>query len=83
MRPLSLFTFYRMDMNTMVSNPTMTNEQIINYLVSDLQDMIPRRIELDINDAYGDYLEGTIARSQTVLRMMGMPENQIPDDGSC
>jgi hypothetical protein len=38
---------------------------------------------LDINDSFGDYLEGLINRSQSVLRMMGVPEEQIPTDGSC
>jgi hypothetical protein len=64
-------------------NPQMTNEQIIDYLISDTQVFIEEKVGLDINDGFGDYLEGLISRSQTVLRMMGVPEDKIPSDGSC
>ncbi len=67
----------------MVSNPTMTNEQIIDYLISDLKDLIPLKDEDHDEMGFVDYLEGTIGRSQTVLRMLGVPEEQIPSDGSC
>jgi hypothetical protein len=33
---------------------------------------------IDINDGFYDYLEGVINRSQSVLRMMGIPEELIP-----
>jgi hypothetical protein len=62
---------------------TMTNEEIINYLLSDTAMFIDEKEGLDINDSFGDYLEGLINRSQSVLRMMGVPEEQIPTDGSC
>lgn len=61
----------------------MTNEEIINYLLSDTAMFIDEKEGLDINDSFGDYLEGLINRSQSVLRMMGVPEEQIPTDGSC
>jgi hypothetical protein len=61
----------------------MTNEEIINYLISDTATFIDEKEGLDINDSFGDYLEGLINRSQSVLRMMGVPEEQIPTDGSC
>jgi len=61
----------------------MTNEEIINYLLSDTAMFIDEKEDLDINDSFGDYLEGLINRSQSVLRMMGVPEEQIPTDGSC
>ena len=61
----------------------MTNEEIINYLLSDTATFIDEKEGLDINDSFGDYLEGLINRSQSVLRMMGVPEEQIPTDGSC
>jgi hypothetical protein len=64
-------------------NPQMTNEQIIDYLMNDIPNMIAEREPLDINDPFGDYLEGIISRSQTILRMMGVPEDKIPSDGSC
>ncbi len=61
----------------------MSNEAIINYLLSDTAMFIDEKEGLDINDSFGDYLEGLINRSQSVLRMMGVPEEQIPTDGSC
>ena len=61
----------------------MTNKQIIDFLISDTQLFINEKEGLDINDSFGDYLEGLINRSQSVLRMMGVPEDQIPTDGSC
>jgi len=60
-----------------------TNDSIITYLIADLNELIPQRETLDINDGFGDYLQGVIERSQSVLRMMGVPENKIPTDGSC
>lgn len=62
---------------------TMTNEQIIDFLISDTELFIGEKEGLDINDSFGDYLEGLINRSQSVLRMMGVPEDRIPTDGSC
>ena len=61
----------------------MTNEQIINFLISDTKIFIDEKMGLDINDSFGDYLEGLINRSQSVLRMMGVDESLIPTDGSC
>jgi hypothetical protein len=60
-----------------------TNEQIVSFLIGDIAALIEERETLDINDNFGDYLEGIISRSQTVLRMMGIPEELIPSDGSC
>ena len=62
---------------------TMTNEQIIDFLISDTQLFIEEKQGLDINDSFGDYLEGLVNRSQSVLRMMGVDESRIPTDGSC
>ena len=61
----------------------MSNDEIIDNLISDLVELIPARDAQDINDPFGDYLAGVIERSQSVLRMMGVPEEQIPNDGSC
>jgi hypothetical protein len=56
-----------------------TNEEIIAYLIADIQDMIPRQIEHDgDSDGFGDYLQGCIERSQSVLRMLGVPSHLIP-----
>lgn len=60
-----------------------TPEQIVNYLVGELPELIAERETLDINDGFGDYLSGIIERSQTILRMLGVPEELIPSDGSC
>lgn len=66
-----------------MTNRQMTNEQIIDYLTSDIKAFLEEKEGLDINDSFGDYLEGLISRSQSVLRMMGVPEELIPSDGSC
>ncbi len=60
-----------------------TNEQIVNYLIADIAEIMEEQKGIDINDGFGDFLEGIIGRSQTILRMMGVPEDQIPTDGSC
>lgn len=60
-----------------------TPEQIVDYLITDIKDLLAEKEQYDINDNFVDYLEGIIGRSQTVLRMMGVPENEIPNDGSC
>jgi hypothetical protein len=62
---------------------SMTNQEIIDFLISDTALFIGEKEGLDINDSFGDYLEGLINRSQSVLRMMGVPEERIPTDGSC
>lgn len=60
-----------------------TNEEIVEYLTKDIQELMPERESLDINDSYGDYLDGIIGRSQSILRMMGVPEVLIPQSGDC
>ena len=60
-----------------------TPEQIVNYLIADITDLLAEKEQYDINDPFTDYLEGVISRSQTILRMFGIPENLIPNDGSC
>lgn len=61
----------------------MTNDEIATSLISDIQELLPQHEALDINDPFGDYLMGVIERSQTVLRMMGIPEELIPQNGDC
>lgn len=62
-----------------------TNEEIIQYLIEDINDLLPTQQSLSENDLDGfyDYLSGVIERSQSVLRMMGVPENLIPSNGDC
>jgi hypothetical protein len=64
-----------------MENKQLTNQQIIDFLISDTQLFIDEKEGLDINDSFGDYLEGLINRSQSVLRMMGVDESLIPTDG--
>lgn len=71
-----------MGMNEIIKTPEEI-EQIINHLKADIIELMGQQDELDINDSFGDYLAGVIERSQTVLRMLGVPENDIPNDGSC
>lgn len=71
---------------TTMNETAKTPEQIINYLTADISELIQVREEQfsenDL-DGYYDYLSGVIDRSQTILRMFGIPEEQIPNDGSC
>jgi hypothetical protein len=60
-----------------------TNEEIFAYLVGDIAELMPVRESLDLNDSFGDYLDGIISRSQNILRMMGIPEELIPQNGDC
>ncbi len=60
-----------------------TNEQIVNYLIGDIAELMEEQKGIDINDGFYDYLEGIIGRSQTILRMMGIPEELIPQNGDC
>ena len=62
-----------------------TPEQIVNYLIGDIAEMIETKKQFSENDldGYYDYLSGIIDRSQTILRMFGIPEELIPNDGSC
>lgn len=66
-----------------MKNKQLTNEQIINYLITDLRDLLALKEEDHDEMGFVDYLEGIIGRSQTVLRMMGVDEDLIPNDGSC
>ena len=63
-----------------MKKPPMTNEQLIDYLLTDLKELLPeqKRAEADGN-SYWDYLSGIIDRTQNVLRMLGVPEHKIPE----
>lgn len=61
----------------------MSNEAIINRLTIDVEELLSQQGDFDINDPFGDYVMGVIERSQTVLRMMGVPEDKIPNNGDC
>jgi hypothetical protein len=57
-----------------------TNQEIIDYLIADIHELIGTREQFvtDDLDGFYDYLAGIIDRSQTILRMMGVPEELIP-----
>lgn len=59
-----------------------TPEQIVNYLIGDIAEMIETKKQFSENDldGYYDYLSGIIDRSQTILRMFGIPEELIPTE---
>lgn len=61
-----------------------TTNDIIDYLISDLEELLPQqeRAEAD-GGGWWDYLTGVIERSQSILRMMGVPEDKIPQNGDC
>ena len=71
-----------MDTST-VNEIVKTNEQIVEYLISDIADLMEEQKDYDISDGFHDYLDGIITRSQTILRMMGIPEELIPQNGDC
>lgn len=69
-------------MKQMKSMAKMSNEAIINHLLSDLNELIDQRKEFEENDLDGfyDYLGGTIDRTQMVLGLLGVPLNEIPQE---
>ena len=64
---------------------TKTNEEFVTFLTGYIAELIETREQFvtDDLDGFYDYLSGIIERSQTILRMMGIPEELIPNDGSC
>jgi hypothetical protein len=64
---------------------TKTNEEIVTFLIGDIAELIETREQFvtDDLDGFYDYLSGIIERSQTILRMMGIPEELIPQNGDC
>jgi len=60
-----------------------TNQEIIDYLIADIKELIEQKVGTDYNDSFYDYLSGTIDRSSSVLRMLGVAEDKIPNDRSC
>lgn len=67
-----------------ISLMAMTTDELIGYLISDLEELLPQqeRAEADAG-GWWDYLTGVIERSQSVLRMLGVPEQSIPQNGDC
>jgi hypothetical protein len=67
-----------------MSDPTDTvdtmNEAIVNRLLSDLNELLDQRKEHDQDDSFYDYLCGSIDRTQLVLGLLGVSEDEIPTD---
>jgi hypothetical protein len=58
----------------------MSNEDIIDYLIADIKELIEQKVGTDENDSFYDYLSGVIDRSASVLRMLGITEDEIPTE---
>jgi hypothetical protein len=56
--------------------------ELCELLLAEIQEFRQERIGLDINDGFGDYLEGLISARQTVLGRLGVPL-EIYMDGDC
>jgi hypothetical protein len=67
-----------------MSDPTDTvdtmNEAIVNRLLSDLNELLDQRREYPEDDSFYDYLCGSIDRTQLVLGLLGVPQDEIPTD---
>jgi hypothetical protein len=59
----------------------MNHAEIISKLIDDLQELLKTRKEFEQNDldGYYDYLSGTIDRTASVLRMLGVDDKYIPN----
>lgn len=55
-----------------------TSQQVIDYLLTDIPDIRSQQSEMSETDPDFEWCEGVISRSQTVLRMFGLPESDIP-----
>jgi hypothetical protein len=56
--------------------------ELCELLLTEIQEFRNERNSLDINDSFGDYLEGLIAAREVVLGRLGVPL-EVYSDGSC
>lgn len=56
--------------------------ELCELLLAEIQEFRREREPLDINDGFGDYLEGLIAARETVLGRLGVPL-EVYSDGDC
>lgn len=56
--------------------------ELCELLLTEIQEFREERVGLDINDGFGDYLEGLISARETVLGRLGVPL-EVYSDGSC
>jgi type I restriction-modification system DNA methylase subunit len=56
--------------------------ELCELLLAEIKEFREERVGLDINDGFGDYLEGLISARQTVLGRLGVPL-EVYMDGDC
>lgn len=56
--------------------------EFCELLLKEIQEFRIEREGLDINDSFGDYLEGLISARESVLGRLGVPL-EVYSDGSC
>jgi hypothetical protein len=56
--------------------------ELCELLLAEIAEFRKEREPLDINDGFGDYLEGLISARQTVLGRLGVPM-ELYYDGDC
>lgn len=56
--------------------------ELCELLLKEIQEFRIERDGLDINDSFGDYLEGLISAREVVLGRLGVPL-EVYSDGSC
>jgi hypothetical protein len=56
--------------------------ELCELLLKEIQEFRIERDGLDINDGFGDYLEGLISAREVVLGRLGVPL-EVYSDGSC
>jgi hypothetical protein len=56
--------------------------EFCELLLKEIQEFRLERLGLDINDGFGDYLEGLISARESVLGRLGVPL-EVYTDGDC
>lgn len=56
--------------------------ELCELLLKEIEEFRLERIGLDINDGFGDYLEGLISARESVLGRLGVPL-EVYTDGDC
>jgi hypothetical protein len=56
--------------------------ELCELLLTEIQEFRLERLGLDINDGFGDYLEGLISARESVLGRLGVPL-EVYTDGDC
>lgn len=56
--------------------------ELCELILKEIQEFRIERQELDINDSFGDYMDGLIAAREVFLGRLGVPL-EVYSDGSC